>query len=268
MNTRKFWRIIKVVGLLYIIIGILLHALQEELLFHPKKLPTNYTFSFNHPFEEIFIPVNDSDTIHMVHFQTDARYSKGEVLYFHGNRNNIEYYYNRVPVFLKAGYDVWMPDYPTFGKSRGQLTESSLYSTALTVYQYVSGVSSGAPIIVYGRSLGTALASYVAAEASVHQLILETPYASIPSLFSRYAFIYPAKAMSTYRLSNYENLGRVQEPVCIFHGTSDGVIPYREAARLKAVLKPGDLFVDIEEGEHNNINRFPLYTETLHKLLR
>ncbi|HRN80013.1 MAG TPA: alpha/beta hydrolase [Ferruginibacter sp.] len=268
MKNRKTWRIIKGVVLLYAIFGILLHALQEKMLFHPKPLPTGYAFPFQQPFEEIFIPVNTTDTIHMVHFESTAAVQKGDVLYFHGNRNNIEYYYNRVPVFLKAGYDVWMPDYYTFGKSRGTLTEESLTGLSLTVYQYVTGVSHNTQIVVYGRSLGTALASYVAAEMPVKQLILETPYSSIPSLFSTYAFIYPVEVMSTYRLSNYKNLERVQEPVCVFHGTDDGVIPYREAARLKKVLKPGDRFIDIEEAAHNNINRFPLYTETLNRLLQ
>lgn len=268
MKTGKIWRIVKVVVLIYAIIGILLHALQEKMLFHPEELPTDYVFPFSKPFNEIYIPLNETDTIHMVHFPSKATVRKGDVLYFHGNRKNIEYYYSRVPVFLQAGYDVWMPDYPTFGKSRGKLTEESMMRMALTVHQYVTRVSGNSQIVVYGRSLGTAPASYVAAEVPVKQLILETPYSSIPSLFSTYAFMYPVKAMSKYQLSNCKNLERVQEPVCIFHGTNDGVIPYREAARLKKVLKPGDEFVDIEEGSHNNIDRFPLYAETLNRLLQ
>ncbi len=268
MNKRKLFRILKVTLLLYGIIGIALHALQDKILFHPKSLNTDYTFSFKEPFQEIFIAENESDTIHMVHFQSTSSLRKGDILYFHGNRNNLEYYYNRVPVFLNAGYDVWMPDYPGFGKSRGECSEMALYRQALLVHQYVTNQSKNNQIIVYGRSLGTAMASYVAAETQVKQLILETPYSSIPSLFGKYAFIYPVKMMCDYQLSNYDNVQRVQESVTIFHGTDDGVIPFREAKRLKKVLKPGDIFVEIENGSHNDIDGFPLYKKTLDSLLR
>jgi len=60
----------------------------------------------------------------------------------------------------------------------------------------------------------------------------------------------------------------VQCPVSIFHGTDDGVIPYRCTAGLKKKLKPGDEFITIEEGTHQNLADYPLYRQKLDSLLR
>jgi predicted alpha/beta-hydrolase family hydrolase len=108
----------------------------------------------------------------------------------------------------------------------------------------------------------------VASETNNKRLILETPYYSIPSLFSCYAPIYPTGKMSTYKIPANEFLADVKYPVSIFHGTNDGVIPYRNAARLKAVLKPTDEFITIEKGTHHNLNDFALFHTKLDSLLK
>ena len=59
----------------------------------------------------------------------------------------------------------------------------------------------------------------------------------------------------------------VKAPVTIFHGTDDGVIPYDNASKLKKDLKPGDEFISIEGGTHNNLASFPLFQSKLDSLL-
>lgn len=267
MKKKKIIRILQWIAIVYGVIGIALHAFQDKILFHPEVLDTNYKFNFEVPFDEVFLPVSNTDTIHLVHFKTSKHDVKGNILYFHGNRKNIAYYFNRVPNFLAAGYDVWMPDYFGFGKSRGALTEENLNLLADQAFRYASSQSKS-DLIVYGRSLGTGLASYVSSQYKVKKLILETPYSSIPSLFNRYAFIYPVNRMCNFKLSNFDYLQSVKAPIYIFHGEKDGVIPIKEAARLKKVLKSGDQFIEIENGSHNDISNFPEYKNVMEDLLR
>lgn len=268
MKRKKIFSVLRIAIIVYCLIGILLHAFQDKLLFHPKPLSTDYPFSFNGKFDEYFLPVNKTDTLHLLHFKTAAQQKKGNVIYFHGNRNNSGYYLNRMPLFLNAGYDVWMPDYPSFGKSRGMLNDENIYLFATQTYKFVTARTSSEQLIIYGRSLGTAPASYTAIGSHAKRLILETPYSSIPSLFKRYAFIYPVSLMCDHHFSNRDNLLQVRIPVTIFHGTRDEVIPFREAAQLKKVLKEGDRFVDIENGRHNNINSFDTYLIEMNSILR
>ena len=74
--------------------------------------------------------------------------------------------------------------------------------------------------------------------------------------------------MTTYKIPTNEFLADVNYPITIFHGTDDGVIPYRNAARLKTVLKPTDEFVTIEKGTHHTLNDFTLMQQKLDSLLK
>ncbi|HAO46735.1 MAG TPA: hypothetical protein DCQ97_07405 [Chitinophagaceae bacterium] len=74
--------------------------------------------------------------------------------------------------------------------------------------------------------------------------------------------------MSAYKIRTYQFLAEVHCPVTIFHGTSDGIIPYRCASKLKSVLKPGDEFITIDGGTHQNLAEFDLYKTKLDSLLK
>jgi predicted alpha/beta-hydrolase family hydrolase len=142
-----------------------------------------------------------------------------------------------------------------------------MYEQALQVQKMAAGKYGKDSIIIYGKSFGTGIAAYVAAGSRNQRLILETPYYSIPSLFSCYAPIYPTGKMSTYKIPANEYIADVKYPVTIFHGTDDGVIPYRNATRLKSVLKPTDEFITIEKGTHHDLNSFDLFKQKLDSLL-
>ncbi len=273
MKRKIFFSWLKIIIILYSSIGITLYYLQEKFLFHPKKLSASYTYHFPQdsankvPFEELNIPFNDTDTINMVKFFPKDAVRRGVVIYFHGNKVNISRYAKFAPNFTKHGYEVWMQDYPGFGKSTGERTEKKMYQQALQIQRMAAGRYSKDSIILYGKSFGTGIASYVASESNCKRLILETPYYSIPSLFSYYAPIYPTASMSTYKIRTYKFLQEVDYPVSIFHGTNDGVIPYSNAAKLKNVLKPTDEFITIENGTHQNLNDFKLFKQKLDSLL-
>ncbi len=268
LNKKKIFRWVKLAALLYGIIGIALYYLQEKFLFHPAALARDYTYKFDVPFKEIEVAFNTTDTISMVQFLPKDSARRGVVLYFHGNRQNINRYARFAGSFTKHGYEVWMEDYPGFGKSVGDRNEKNLYRQALQLYKMAQSRFHEDSIIVYGKSFGTGIAAYVAANSNCGRLVLETPYYSIPALFSCYAPIYPAGRLSRYKIPTYEYLADAAMPVTIFHGTGDWVIPYRCAARLKPLLKPADEFVTIPGGTHHNLAEFDLYNQKLDSLLK
>ncbi|MFT3681608.1 MAG: alpha/beta fold hydrolase [Ferruginibacter sp.] len=265
---RILFRWIKITVLLYAIIGIALYYLQEKFLFHPVAIDRSIPWKFDVPFEETDIAFNETDTLNLVKFFPKDSARKGVVIYFHGNKENIGRYAKFAANFTKHGYEVWMEDYPGFGKSVGKRNEKILYQQAEQVYRMAASKYSKDSIIIYGKSFGTGIAAYVAAVSKAKCLVLETPYYSIPALFSCYAPIYPNSKMSDYKIPTNEYLPEVKYPVTIFHGTSDAVIPYRCASKLKTVLKPGDEFVTIEGGTHHNLNDYPLFQKKLDSLLQ
>jgi alpha-beta hydrolase superfamily lysophospholipase len=253
--------------LLYSIIGIGLFYLQDYFLFHPTTLPRNHQYKFDGPFAEMDLPFNSTDTINLVKFFPKDSVRKGVVLYFHGNKENIERYAKFSSNFTRHGYEVWMEDYPGFGKSVGTRTEKILYQQAVQLYKLALTKYQKDSIVIYGKSFGTGIAAYLAAVSEAKQLILETPYYSIPALYSCYAPVYPSERMAKYKIPTNEYLMEVKYPVTIFHGTDDGVIPYRCASKLKTVLKSTDQFITIDGGTHHNLNDFALFHQKLDSLL-
>ncbi len=267
MNRKKLFRWLKVFIIVYCGIGIALYYLQDYFLFHPVVIERNIPYKFDIPFEEVDLAFNETDTINFVKFFPTDTVRKGVVLYFHGNRENIGRYAKYVRNFTKHGYEVWMEDYPGYGKSIGKRSEKILYQQAEQLYKLAQTKYQSDSIVIYGKSLGTGIAAYLAAVKDCRRLILETPYYSIPAVFNSYAFIYPTTRMSIYKIPINEYLPEIKKPITIFHGTNDWVIHYSSTEKLKSLLKPSDQFITIDSGTHHNLFTFPLYQRVLDSLL-
>jgi len=236
-------------------------------MFHPETRPINKPYDFSAPHREINMAMDEETNINIVQFLTPDSLPRGVVLYFHGNRKNIAWYAPYASNFTKRGYEVWMMDYPGFGKSTGILSEQNLYAEAAQLYIMAHSKFAADRIIIYGKSLGTGIASWLASKRTAQQLILETPYYSMASLAKHYLPIYPVSTLIRYKLPVNKYLELVNAPVTIFHGTGDKVIPYSNAERLKAVIQPKDNFIAIEHGGHNDLNIYALFHEKLDSLL-
>ncbi|RYE52866.1 MAG: alpha/beta fold hydrolase [Sphingobacteriales bacterium] len=267
MNRKIVFRWLKIFVLVYATIGILIYYLQDYILLHPEKLPADYKFSFSQPFKELNIPYNADSKMNIVQFKTTDSLIKGVVLYFHGNRENINRYAAISPLVTKHGYEIWMLDYPGFGKSTGKFAEQVVYDWALTFYKLARARFTPDSIIIYGRSLGSGIASQLASIRDCKRLILETPYYSMPSVFDSYIPLYPFNKIIHYQFPTWQYLQKVDAPVTIFHGEDDGVIPLRNSNKLKRYQKRGDEFISIEDGSHNDLFKFPEYQTKLDSVL-
>jgi hypothetical protein len=266
-SIKKIWKWVKIIGVFYIVCGIALYFLQEKFLFRPKKLPADHKFNFAVPFKEINLAVHNEKNLSIVQFIVPDSVCKGVVLYFHGNRQNIERYAPFANNFTKNHYEVWMIDYPGFGKSTGERNERILYDDAMQLYKMARARFSKDRIILYGKSLGTGIAAQLASIRDCKRLILETPYYSIDAMMRQYAFMYPMSWMTNYHIPTYQYFENITAPITIFHGTRDGVIFYKNSKRLKKRKPPAEL-ITIEKGKHNNLNDFPLFHEKLDSLLQ
>ena len=245
-----------------------LYLFQDALLFHPQKLPADYKYQFHIPFNEINYPVTNEKNLSIVQFTVPDSVCKGVVLYFHGNRKNINRYAPYAINFTKNDYEVWMIDYPGFGKSTGERNEQALYDDAYRLYKMARTRFSADSIIIYGKSMGTGIASQLAASRNCKRLILETPYYSIDALAKHYFFMYPVRPMTKYAFPNYKYFEKITDPITIFHGTDDEIIPYRHSKKLmKKVTSQGEL-ITIEKGKHNNLNDFEIFQRKLDSLLQ
>src|SRR5215203_5844060 len=233
INYKKVWKWFKILAIIYVLGGVALYFLQDYVLFHPVTLNRDHNYDFPEKHKDVNIPVSEKSNLNIVQFFSTDSVTKGLILYFHGNKKNISWY-------------AWSNYMYNFARSR----------------------FSADSIIIYGKSMGTGIAAHLASLQPCKKLILETPYYDYPSVISHYLPIYPIDWMIHYKIPTHDYIERVAVPITIFHGTDDDVIPYRNAEKLKQFLKPGDEFITIKGGEHNDLYKFKETIEKLDSLLR
>ena len=268
MSKRRTWNRIKIIIAIYIAVGVVLYFLQEKMLFHPAPLPADYNYQFDISFKEINLAVNKEKNLSIVQFTVPDSICKGVVLYFHGNRQNIHRYAPYATNFTKNDYEVWMMDYPGFGKSTGKRTEQIIYDDALRLYKMARTRFSPDSIIIYGKSIGTGVSCELASIRDCKRLILETPFYSADALARHYFPVYPVRMMTKYSFPSYKYFEKIAAPVTIFHGTNDEVIPYSQSKRLMKEIRSNGELITIEKGTHNNLNDFRLFHQKLDSVLK
>ncbi|HRH49697.1 MAG TPA: alpha/beta hydrolase [Panacibacter sp.] len=273
VRKKKFnlKKLLLIIFLVYILVGAALYFLQDKFLFHPTPLPPGYTFAFKDSFTEQQLYYDNNTSFNIVKFKVPEHVTKkGVVIYFHGNMDNITHYATFAPYFTKNGYEIWMMDYPGYGKSTGELNEKILYTEALEVYKMARGTGyTPDSIIIYGKSLGTGIAAQLASVRDCKKLILECPYYSIENLASHYGWMYPVSWFMNYKIPTNEYLQKVAAPITIFHGTNDGTIPFSNSEKLKSsCLKPGDELIAVEGADHNNLYDYDLVKKSIDSLLQ
>ncbi|HEY6899633.1 MAG TPA: alpha/beta fold hydrolase [Puia sp.] len=266
-RRRVVLRWVKVLVLLYAILGIAWYYGQEKLLFHPEPVARTTKYEFDQPFRELNLPYDVKTNINVVQFRTADSPARGVVLYFHGNKSGISRYAAAAKDFTSKGYEVWMVDYPGFGKSTGEFSEKKLYEYSLIFYKLARSRWQPGQIILYGKSLGTGIAARLAAVRDCRRLVLETPYYSMDALARRFLFMYPVGVMLHYHFPTYQYLPEVTAPITIFQGDEDGTVPYSNAARLKPFLKAGDEFVTVPGGQHNDLRGKAIFRAKLDSVL-
>jgi pimeloyl-ACP methyl ester carboxylesterase len=267
LHAKKFLKAARWILLLYALTGIAVYHFQDRIFFRPVAVSLDHRYEFGIPYRERNIRFRDNANLNLVEFPVAGRNRRGIVLYLHGNRTNIGWYVEHVAGFHRNGYEVWMIDYPGYGKSTGPMESEMLFAYALQMYKLARTQVSSDSIVIYGKSLGTGIAAWLASRQPSARLILETPYYSLSSLAASRLPIFPWERMLRIRLDTWEYLSSVTVPVMIFHGTDDGMIPYRNAVRLKSLLKAGDGFVTVPGGSHRDLGRFPSYRKVVDSLL-
>jgi len=248
-----------------------LYYLQDKILFDPQKKDAVYTYSFKLPFRELNIPFSKEDTLNLIQFLPEKNtIAKGVVLFFHGTKGNIETYAERVALFTKQNYEVWMTDYPGFGKSVGLFTEQKIYNQAFEINKLALTRFAKESIIVYGQSMGAAVAANLASTGNVASLIMENPSYDVPDLLHHYTFVYPWSSMSAYKFSVNDALVYIDKRllVTIITGNNGEIFSSASAKKLKPILDSNDVFINIRKDKANALYNEMEYEKLIGELLQ
>ena len=236
---------------------------QHRLIFFPDRLDKDEDLSWTGASEEVFVTTEDGARIHGLFFEAPET-SQGVVLYFHGNAGSVASWHQVAQRLVGHDVDVFLVDYRSYGKSRGDLSEQGLYFDGQATYEHLRE-RGYAPeeILVHGRSLGSAVATWVAVEYPVAGLVLETPFTDLKSLARD---IFPIGFPERLFRYHFDNMGRARHidvPTWVVHGTRDDIVPIGHGQLVYEELPRAWKFTVIEGGGHNNLMTFDDYRRDL-----
>ena len=237
---------------------------QERLMYFPEPLPPDAMLARDADVREVSIPV-DGANLSALHLRLPN--PRGLVFFLHGNAGNLASWFVAAERYRAANYDLFMLDYRGYGKSTGHIeSEAQLRTDVRAVWDQVAPAYKDKPVVVYGRSLGTALAAGLSAQLSQSgqppaMTVLVSPYRSMAALQAHhYPFI--PQALLRYPLRTEDAVGQVRGPLVLFHGLLDQVIPHQHSdALIEAARKGGAQarVVKIEGAGHNDLQDFESY---------
>lgn len=247
MSSAKYkktiFRVLKVSLLLYAFAGIILYYAQDLIFFSKASIKAEKPYSNSARFSQIVLPFNTQDSIVVARFSPkDKNQVLGAVLFLHDQGENIEEVEKMTDLFVRSGFEVWVPDYPGFGKSSGVFEEPAIHEQMFQVRKLMSNYFDASKVSIAGVGLGACLASNLACFSNNRQLILISPFYSMPDLQHSYTWIYPWRLMTWHSFPTWKYLQDVKIPVTVMYDDSYGKTTWWSCKKLRSVLKTGDQF--------------------------
>jgi hypothetical protein len=188
------------------------------------------------------------------------------LLFLHGNAGNVSHRSASVAIFRELGLDQLIIDYRGYGQSEGRPSETGLYRDASAAWRWLTGSRGIAPadVVVFGRSLGGAVATELAARVRPGALIVESSFTDVPSMARLHHPLLARFVPLRYRFPSAANLARVQSPVLVLHSPDDGIVPFAHGRALHAAAPGPKRFVELVGGHNEGfLSSQPHYQEAL-----
>ena len=236
-----------------LVLMLMLYLLQSRMVFLanvPGRALTASPGDIGLDFEDVSLTTPDNEVLHG--WYVPATDSVGTVLFFHGNAGNISHRLDSIDIFNELKLDVLIFDYRGYGQSSGKASEQGTYIDAHTAWDYLVDERDIAPekIVIFGRSLGGAVASWLAARTTPGVVILESCFTSVPDMAERLYPFLPARKLSRLQYPVIEHVKLISSPLLVVHSQQDEIIPFDMGqAVFAAAPEPKEMLMI--SGDHN-----------------
>jgi len=240
------------VGYAVMLVG--MYAFQSRLIFFPNT-PSRAVGpgpdSIGLAFETVEILTDDG--IRLEAWYVPARGPRGTVLFFHGNAGNISHRLDSLKVFNQLDLSTLIFDYRGYGGSEGKASEAGIYSDAEAAWHHLTEDrgTPAAEIVLFGRSLGAAVAASVAGRHRPGALIIESGFVSVPDMAAELYPWLPARRLARIGFPTGDFLQSASCPVLVVHSRDDEIIPFDHGLRLFGMAREPKQFLELRGG-HND----------------
>lgn len=244
----------------YVALLVALYVFQRSLLYVPSgNVPQEAIAGFT------TIPLTADDSNATFAWYSPAPNSTAPtILFLHGNGGNLSMWRQTFHALGAQGFGVLALEYRGYGGSGGSPSEDGLYADARAALRYATGHEKipENQLIVMGVSLGSGIAVQMADEFALGGVVLVSPYSSmVDAASNRYPFV-PVSLLLKDRYDSIAKIPRMTEPLLVFHGTEDRLVPYAQGEKLFAAATSPKRFVKMDGQGHNNLDYDVIVKET------
>lgn len=232
----------------------------DKLIATPERLGLSY--------QDVHLEASDGVRLHG--WYVPAPEARGTLLFLHGNAGNISHRLESIERFHRLGLHVLIIDYRGYGDSEGRPDEAGTYRDARASWDWLlrSKSADASKILVFGRSLGGAIAAHLAAEVEPAGLIVESSFTSVPDAAAGIYWFLPVRLLSRFEYNTREALERVACPVLIVHSRDDEIIPFSHGQALFSAAPEPKQFLALNGGHNDAIfTSMPIYESGLKEFL-
>lgn len=234
MPNIKRMLLLALVGLVigYLLLIAYVYARQGAMLYFPAKEIEATPHNIGLDYQDVTLRTKDGVEISAWYIPADN--ARGFILFCHGNAGNISHRLDSIKIFHRLGLGVLIFDYRGYGKSKGSPDEEGTYSDAEAAWDYLVNILRVKPekIILFGRSLGSAVAVELALRRQAGAIIMESAFTSVPDLGKKFFPLLPVSLISRYHYESISKVERVEMPKLFIHSPDDEIVPYEQGARL------------------------------------
>ena len=228
--------------------------LDQIFVYHPEPWEDrNWAKLSGLPLEDIWFQAGDGARLFGWYVKTQA--TRPVLLWCHGNAGNVIHRLDNLQYLYRQGLSVFLFDYRGYGRSQGlRPSEDGLYRDALGAYDFLTRTMMIRPeqIVLFGRSLGAAVAADLAARKAAAALILESAFPSVEAVARFHYGGLPVHWLLGAEFRLIDLLPRLSLPKLIIHGDKDDIIPIKFGLQVYEAAKPPKEWYVIQGADHNN----------------
>ena len=229
----------------------LVYAGQRSLQYFPERRRTAPGTIGLPEAEEVVLDTADCERVIVWH--VPPREGRPVFLYFHGNGGSLRWRNERFRALVTDGSGLVALSYRGYGGSSGRPTETGLIDDATAAYAFAIARYSRERIVLWGESLGSALAITLAAEKPVGCLVLEAPFTSAVDVGVQHYWFVPVRLLMKDQFHSDRRVSKVMAPVLVVHGENDAVVPIILGERLFGLIQASKRFVRVAGAGHNDL---------------
>ena len=244
-------QILLAIAAVYGAILILVYLFQPRLVFMPTRVVHSTPSDAGLSYEAVTLRASDGVKLSAWFIPADK--PRATLLFCHGNAGNIADRLESFVLFQDLRLSVFIFDYRGYGASEGKPTEQGTYLDATAAWDYLVKERQIPPsqIVLFGRSLGGAVAAWLAVEQAPAALILESTFTSVPDMGARLYPFLPVRLLARIHYNTKDRIRQVKCPVLVVHSPQDEIVPYAFGRKLFELANPPKEFLEIT-GSHND----------------